>query len=269
MPSLTDGDLAQRIEEGAIYLAKHYVYAYQKLTTQDDAKIINIAGGCATYISAVIPPVMNRATGLGLAGPATESDMDVMEAFFAKNDCPSQIDLCSVADASLVELLGKRNYHITRFMNKHVLGISQDDASKHFPQAPSDIITEIAAGDDLDRWATIANGDLPEDGITLASLCCRLPNVHSYLAMINGEYVGCAAMLVHNGLATLFYAYTLPDFRKRGVHNALLRRRLNDAKGLDCDVAHVATIPNSQSERDIQRYGFRLAYTCLSLKQYT
>ena len=56
-------------------------------------------------------------------------------------------------------------------------------------------------------------------------------------------------------------AATLPEFRGRGVQTALINRRLWAAAQQGSEYAVVSTTPGSGSQRNMERRGFRLAYS--------
>jgi hypothetical protein len=60
--------------------------------------------------------------------------------------------------------------------------------------------------------------------------------------------------------AVLGAATTLPTFQRRGCQTASIVRRAADAFAAGCDLLAVETMPGSQSERNLQRLGFVLAY---------
>ena len=55
--------------------------------------------------------------------------------------------------------------------------------------------------------------------------------------------------------------YVLPEFRRRGVQSGLIAQRLHEAALAGCEYAVVSTNPGSGSQRNMERRGFRLAYT--------
>ena len=61
----------------------------------------------------------------------------------------------------------------------------------------------------------------------------------------------------------MFGTATLPAFRNRGVQSALIERGLHEAALAGCEYAVVSTQPASGSQRNMERRGFRLAYTKL------
>ena len=66
---------------------------------------------------------------------------------------------------------------------------------------------------------------------------------------------------MHEGVAMLAGASTIPAFRGRGAQNALLRTRLNMAADHGCDLAAMGALPGSASQRNAERQGFLIAYT--------
>jgi GNAT superfamily N-acetyltransferase len=66
-------------------------------------------------------------------------------------------------------------------------------------------------------------------------------------------------------VAYLEWVQTLAAFRGRGCHHALIRRRLADAAAAGCELAFAVTDVGTQSARNLQRAGFRLAYNYVML----
>lgn len=56
-------------------------------------------------------------------------------------------------------------------------------------------------------------------------------------------------------------ASTRPEFRRRGVQSALIAQRLQAAYAQGCRLAYAKTSPGSDSQRNLQRAGFELAYS--------
>ena len=81
------------------------------------------------------------------------------------------------------------------------------------------------------------------------------PEWRCYLACIVGTVAAFGAMYIHNGMAALISAATLPQFRRRGCQMALLTRRLADAAELGCDLAWSHAVCGSTSQRNMERQG--------------
>lgn len=134
-------------------------------------------------------------------------------------------------------------------------------------RAPEDVeVVELSAPDQEPFGAIAAIGfGLPAWG---AEFFAHLPGRDGwrcYVARIDGEAQGCAAMLVDDGIAEFGVAATLEAARGRGCQTALLHRRIADAAEAGCYTLFVETgerVPDrpSASYRNILKAGFEEAY---------
>ena len=85
--------------------------------------------------------------------------------------------------------------------------------------------------------------------------------VRAYFAEIEGQPAATGAMAIHDGVALLAGAATVPEWRNRGAQRALLEHRLGRAAEAGCDLAMMGAAPGSASQRNAERQGFRIAYT--------
>lgn len=72
---------------------------------------------------------------------------------------------------------------------------------------------------------------------------------------------------IHAGCGSLMAAETHPQFRRRGVQQALLQARLVAAVQAGCDLATVQRPPGTGSQRNVLRAGFGLMYTAVRFMQ--
>jgi hypothetical protein len=89
----------------------------------------------------------------------------------------------------------------------------------------------------------------------------RKPNAPSFLAELDGEPIATGSLNIHDGVALLAGASTVPEGRKQGAQLALLEARLRYAVEQGCDLAMMGALPGSGSQRNAERQGFRIAYT--------
>ena len=54
---------------------------------------------------------------------------------------------------------------------------------------------------------------------------------------------------------------TIPELRRRGLQSALLKERMRYAFEHGCDLAMMVALAGSDSQRNAERQGFRIAYT--------
>jgi GNAT superfamily N-acetyltransferase len=151
-----------------------------------------------------------------------------------------------------------------RFLNVHVRALTAADLVG--PPVPNVTVIPLHSSDE-EAWLRAivddAAGTRPPDdaGVMLARMGFNKPHALYFVAFVNDELAGGAAMVMHDGIAILFSASTHPHFRERGVQTALLAHRLHVATHAGCNLVMVLTTPGSASERNIQRAGFRIAYT--------
>ena len=84
-----------------------------------------------------------------------------------------------------------------------------------------------------------------------------------FIAELEGQAVAAAAVSLHDGVALLAGASTIPTARRQGAQLALLETRLRYAAAEGCDLAMICAQPGSASQRNAERQGFRIAYTRL------
>jgi len=65
---------------------------------------------------------------------------------------------------------------------------------------------------------------------------------------------------VKDRIGYLADAATDPAFRRRGLHAALLRRRMRDAAAADVEFVFSGAIPFSTSRRNMERAGMRVQF---------
>ncbi|MBI1743190.1 hypothetical protein HYR54_09010 [Candidatus Acetothermia bacterium] len=170
-----------------------------------------------------------------------------------------------LADASLFEQLKQRNYRLEKFFNVYVLSLSESASTTALSTG---LRVTLVNPKERELWLqTVARGFSEQDVLTPEMLKMIAPTLHSesakcFLAWVDGNPAGGGAMLLHEGVAKLCSGSTRLMFRKRGVQTALLNARLAAAREAGCDLAHTLVSPaNSASQRNVERTGFRLAYT--------
>lgn len=88
---------------------------------------------------------------------------------------------------------------------------------------------------------------------------------HHYVGHIEGAPCCNATVYIGGRIAYLEWGQTLSGYRGRGCHRALIRRRLGDVRAAGCEIAFSITDVGTQSARNLQRLGFRLAYNYVML----
>jgi GNAT superfamily N-acetyltransferase len=137
------------------------------------------------------------------------------------------------------------------------------------PRTPSEsrVTTRIINPGEEDLWsATAAEGwsEFPglEDFVRdVGRVSAGAHGTHAFIAELDGRPVGTGALAIHDGIALLAGASTIPSARKQGAQKALLEARLRFAADNGGDLATMSALPGSASQRNAERQGFRIAYT--------
>ncbi len=259
---LADRTLARRLEGSDALAGANFAQALSRLRPGTAATAVDAAGGFAVYAGVGSP--LTQAVGLGMDGAVREADLDRVEAFFRARGVLTEIEVCPLADCSLHEMLGARGYRVSGFNNVLVRRL---DPRRSFSPPTDGIEIGRATTDETGLWArTVAQGLFAPEGPPPAMLgvfetMCHLPGAVPFLARVNGRIAGGGLVAIDQGLARLSGTSTLPDFRGRGVHRALVHARLGLATAERCDLAAVGAVPGSVSQRNVERRGFRVAYT--------
>ena len=263
MRETTDHDLAQRLELFAASDVRKLAETAAVLFSDMAAQFLEVAGGIAGYVGPQSPA--NGAIGLGFCGEVTADQIISVERFFLELDEEPIVSICPLADPSLVRVLSQRRWTMGAFENVLVREIDPSDA---FDPSSSGIEVIEALGDeDLDAWALMAaNGfsapDKPtQSELRLAIAATRREGASFLFGLADGAYAGTGQIEIAGDLAWLSGDTTLPRFRRRGVQGSLQRARLNIARDAGCSFAVTESVPGSASQRNMERLGFRVAYT--------
>jgi acetyltransferase (GNAT) family protein len=130
---------------------------------------------------------------------------------------------------------------------------------------PRHIAIERVTSENLDDYVrTVADGfEMPATWRDAAMKEVRshfTPDDHRFLARIDGEPAAVATLRTREGVASLGGGATVPRFRGRGCHLALIRHRLDVAYLLGCTLISSGANFGSGSFRNQLRAGLRLAY---------
>jgi GNAT superfamily N-acetyltransferase len=86
------------------------------------------------------------------------------------------------------------------------------------------------------------------------------PGWRLYLARVGGAPAAAATLFTTDGVGYLADAATAPAFRRRGLHIALLRRRIRDAGDAGVDLISSGAEPTGTSHRNMERVGLRTQF---------
>jgi len=259
-----DLELARRLEMTDALAAVEFARSWARLNSFTGNSSIAVAGGYGGFGGVDSP--LTQAFGLGLTGPVTEDDMSAIEEFYSGNGAAVNVETCPLADMTLLTLLNGRGYRPMEYSNVSVREVTDVDVAA-WPDSTSSVRVRSPREDEVESYSLVViksflpDAELPTSLLNVFTSCFRAAGAYFFLAEIDGVPTGGGMMSIHQGVASFGGAGTLTEFRNRGVQKALLLARLAKAAEEGCDLAMVATLPGSGSQRNVERQGFRVVYT--------
>jgi GNAT superfamily N-acetyltransferase len=260
----SDIDLARRLERAEAHANAAFVEARAAVDPQSGARWIEAGGAYAMY-DGVSSPV-TQTFGLGLFEDATSAVLDEIEAFFRELGAPVCHEVSPLAGVSVAALLVERGYRPVEFSSVTYRGV--DSGSALGLSLNDKIRVRPIEQHEGELWAQVSAKGWSEDfpGVTdfllaLGAISTRRAHTISFLAELEGRPIASGALCVHQGVALFAGACTVPEARRQGAQRALMDARFRYAAEHGCDVAMMGAAPGSASQRNAERYGFRIAYT--------
>jgi hypothetical protein len=109
-------------------------------------------------------------------------------------------------------------------------------------------------------WATV-HESLEEFMLAFGKIAARTKGGHPFIAEQGGRPIAAGGFQIFDDVCILAGASTVPEFRKKGAQNALLKARLQFAVDRGCTLAMMCALPGSQSQKNAQKNLFNIAYT--------
>jgi len=246
--------LATRLEKAAAQLGYDAIPAHRGLFASSTAEAMPAGSGVAVFLNEDSP--LTQVRGAGMA----EFSLDEVEAFYAERMAPVTFTLTPFADPALFTNLSRRGYEFGTFENVLVRSVSE-----------ADILTDpdIAMADDSREWGGLMAeaffGFVTPMGVDLGQTLFALPTCRNLIVRAGVEPAAGAQLDIRDRLGVLQCDGTLARFRGEGLQTKLIRARLSMAAEAGCDIVTADTAPGSQSQRNYERQGFRVAYTKMTL----
>lgn len=253
--------LARRLESAEAWSNREFIHARMELHPDHRAAFLERSGTFAMYDFPGSP--LTQTFGLGMHAEVAARDMECLEAFFDQRNAPTFHEVSPLAHPSALSHLTGRGYHPVEFTNilyRPVHAIPPPGS------APALSARQIRPGEERVWNDTSARGwgefpDLSAFMLDAGRVMSRQRNAVLFLAELGGMPVATGMMSVHDGVALLAGASTIPSHRKQGAQHALLEARLRYAHEHACTIAMMCALPGSSSQQNAERNGFRIAYT--------
>jgi len=264
-----DAALAARIDRAEGRMCAQVADSIRRSKPGSAPFVLPISGGEAVYVGPSSP--LNKVIGLCLDCGLDVAALERIEREWSERGEPVRIEMSILADPSLGSALTDRGYGLHGFENVLGLPLDRTSAGPEIGGVNVEIVTDatlrtwadiaVEAFLNLDGTGSVADAFEREQLTAVFDEMMVVPGFLRYVARIDGEAVGEAAMRIDGDLAQLAGAGTLPAARGRGVQKALLQRRLADAAAAGCTLSVVTTAPGTRSQDNAMRRSFELLYT--------
>ncbi|MGC1436087.1 MAG: GNAT family N-acetyltransferase [Terriglobales bacterium] len=257
----SDLALSKRLERAEGHACVQYAEAQPRLFPNSGAAWIECAGAYAVF-NGVDSPI-TQSFGLGLFEELTPVSLDVIERFFLDRGAPVHHEVSPFAGVHALNLLCKRNYRPIELSNVLYRPVEQPAT-----ETEADVRVRVTGPEEAQLWADISamgwaheHPELREVVLQLGTIISAREDGPCFLAEVDGKPGAAGVLSIHDKVALLGGASTVPELRRRGLQTALLHERMRYAFEHGCNLAMMVAVPGSDSQRNAERKGFRIAYT--------
>jgi hypothetical protein len=260
-----DLDLSRRLERAEGQACLEFAEARAQLYPGSGATWIECAGAYAVF-NGVDSPV-TQSFGLGLFEPLSPGALDRIEAFFLDRGAVVAHEVSPLAGIATLDLLCARGYRpieLSSVLHQPL----HPPVDRSGTQELNTVTVRLAARKEAALWADLsARGWAPENPQMVDFLkqfgALAFAREHSvnFIAELEGQPGATGSLCLHDGVALFAGASTIPEMRRRGLQAALLEARKRYAFEHGYQLAMMVTEAGSQSQRNAERKGFRIAYT--------
>ena len=264
---LADLALARRIEAATTADLISYAESARSTGIYPATEILRVGGGVALWFSP--GNVVNGSFGLGMNGPVEQEEVAALIAFLEEHGAPASINVCPLADPSLLRWLAHYGFVATDF---ETVLYQPLPAPEPVPLASNMRIAIAGSEEERELWALLeARGfrddNFTDDDLVLSRALSLRGDAMPFIGYVDGEPAGTGMLVIADGVAMFNGDSTLPAMRGRGVQSAMLAERLRVASAQGADLAVIEAAPGGTSERNQQRAGFRIAYTRVTVEK--
>lgn len=212
----------------------------------------------------------NYAAGFGFQSPLTRAEVESVIAWYEEMGIEPRLEAHPFLHVESLALLEDLKFVTRSFEFIYCRELDSGETVAPTVDTPPDLrvrVVDKSDASDMRHYAQIAmSGFYPpdaspsEDDVRLAIKGAGGPNSMNVVAWLGDTPVGAGGSAVTGNIAALFGTSVLPDFRRRGVQQALLAARLNLAAQRGATIATIGSLPGAITERNVRRMGFQVAY---------
>jgi GNAT superfamily N-acetyltransferase len=257
-----DHALAERLEAAEGFACAQFAAARKRLFSECDSAWMKCAGADVVFDGVDAPTT--QTFGLGMFEELTSAALDEIERFFQERGAEVMHEVSPFAGAATLDLLCARGYEPFEISSVMYRAVEEPAAAS----ADSGIRVRVIDPVEGRLWNEVsARGwthEHPELEVfvqQMGAIIVAREQSPCFLAEIDGVAGAAGVLILHKGVALFAGAATVPEMRRRGLQAALLETRMRYAFEHGCDLAMMVAEAGSNSQRNAERKGFRVAYT--------
>ena len=257
----SDIELSKRLERVEGRACTQFAEARRKLFPESGAEWIECAGAYAVFDGVDSP--LTQTFGLGLFEELSPDALAKIEQFYKDRNAPVMHEVSPFVGSSALALLCQRNYRPVELSSVLYCPVEKPDF-----ELSNDIRVRLISKNETSLWAetntkgwTHEHPELQEFLRQIGAIASARQQSLCFLAEFAGTAAAAGMLFLHEGVALFAGSATIPEMRRRGLQTALLHERMRYAFNQGCNLAAVVAEPGSNSQRNAERRGFRIAYT--------
>ncbi|MBU9721287.1 MULTISPECIES: GNAT family N-acetyltransferase [Bacillaceae] len=264
MSLVVNKELAFKLEESEINTLMSRLTLIQSMDENPMGVDIKKFGNATAFSIKNIPgPSFNTVKGLQ---EGDEAQIERIIEFYKSKDIPVRFEI-SPAHTSpklLASLMEAGFYHHDFHSTLYAYISTYNETSN---ESHGDITIRKLESHEFDIFADIYTKgfQMPEflrDGVAQNNaVLFKKKNWTFYIAFYNDVPAGVGVIYIQDRVATLSASTTIPEYRNRGIHSTLIKRRINKALLEKCDLIVGQAKFGSVSQNNMERAGLGLAYT--------
>ena len=254
-------ELSRRLERAEGHVCAMFAEAQGRVRPESGAEWMEYAGVYSAFNG--VTSLVTQTFGLGIFETANAAMLDVIERFFFERGAATVHEVSPFAGVAAMELLCNRGYRPVEISN-----VMYRPVEAPAPANLPDVRAHVAGLAETSVWADVLarawSSEHPELAELLAghgAIAAACKDSVPFLAEYRGQPGAAGSLCLHEGVGLLGGAATVPELRRRGLQTALIAARMQYAMDHGCDLLMVAVEPGSNSQRNAERNGFRVAYT--------
>jgi GNAT superfamily N-acetyltransferase len=257
----SDVSLSRRLERAEGYACLQFAEPRRHALPDCGSEWIECGGAYAVFDGIESPTT--QSFGLGLFEELTVSALDTIERFFLDRGASVLHEVSPLVGVPALALLCARGYRPIEISN-----VLYRPVETHVAEHPGNIRVRVTGPEEARLWNNVSTRGWSHDHPELTDFLLQFGAISAaredsvcFLAEVDGQPGAAGVLSMHEGVALFGGAATLPELRRRGLQAALLAERMRYARDNGCDLAMMVAEAASNSQRNAERKGFRIAYT--------